>query len=155
MRKIATTSLMMIAALCFTFTAVNAQKKPTTVNSTKAKVAKKKQTVKLNAVSTPSDEFSTLERPVNDKNHPAEKSRGDVYGDDYSDIIFDNWTGLYMDVYVDGTYRGSLAPWATKTTWAIPGKTKMVAKATYSDGSYSTWSLTVKTGYEYTLELHD
>ncbi|HEY9362159.1 MAG TPA: hypothetical protein VIQ00_02775 [Chitinophagaceae bacterium] len=120
-----------------------------------AKAKKVKQTITSNAITVPTDEVDGLVRPENDKDRPKDKSRGDVYGADYSDIIIDNWTGYTIDVYVDGDYRGTIAAWDKKVTWAIPGNTKLYAKATFSDGSYLYWGpSTVKTGYEYTWKLN-
>jgi len=118
------------------------------------KTTKKKEKVSLQASSTPSAEVAALKRPDNVKGKPAAKKRGDVYGSNYSDIIVDNWTGYYLDVYVDGTYRGSISPYGDKTTWAVPGRTTIYVKAVFSDGSYYWWKKVANTGYEYTLEIH-
>lgn len=143
MRKILSLSCTLLAVLFLT-TTTNAQTKSS---------EKKKETVELKPVASTNDEVAQLKRPENDKNNPQEKSRGDVYGSDYSDIIVDNWTGWYVDVYVDGTFRGTLEPYGKKVTWAIPGNTTIYAKATFTDGSYRYWSHSAKTGYEYTLQL--
>jgi hypothetical protein len=46
-------------------------------------------------------------RPTTDVAAPQpEKSRGED-----CTIGFDNYTGYYIDVYVDGIYRGTMAPW--------------------------------------------
>jgi hypothetical protein len=153
MKKILTTSLLIVAVMTLSVSVATAQAKPTQAKTANPKAGKKKQTIELSAQTAPTEEVTNLQRPVNDKNNPVEKNRGDVYGDGYSDIIFDNWTGLYIDLYVDGSYRGSVAPWDVKTTWAIPGRTRLYAKASFTDGSYNYWSLTVNTGYQYTLKL--
>lgn len=144
MRKIILSSITLMTILFLTTNTVNAQTKGV-----------KKQKVELKAVSTPSEAVANLQRPENDKNNPAEKSRGDVYGANYSDIIIDNWTAWHIDIYVDDAYRGSIGPWEKKTTWAIPGNTKIYAKAVFTDGSYKYWNHSAKTGYEYTLRLND
>ena len=55
---------------------------------------KKKQTIETKALSSPSDEVTSLKRPDNEKNpQPQAKTRGDVYGSSYSDIIVNNYTG--------------------------------------------------------------
>ncbi|POY36631.1 hypothetical protein C3K47_09665 [Solitalea longa] len=119
-----------------------------------SKQAKKKQTIETKASNVKSDATEALKRPENDKNNKEGKGRGDVYGDDYSDIVVDNYTNYNIDIYVDGKYRGTLGPWEKKVTWAVPGKTRMYAKAEFSDGSYSTWGPNVaETGYEYKWNL--
>jgi hypothetical protein len=83
------------------------------------------------------------------------KESGEVYGKDYSDVVFDNWTNYYIDVYINGKYRGTVAPLDERVTWAIPGENTIYAKAVFKDGSYLYWGpRTTTTGYSYTLELH-
>jgi hypothetical protein len=144
MRKLILSSITLMAVLMLTTNSADAQSKNL-----------KKEKAELKAISTPSDAVANLKRPENDKDHPQEKSRGDVYGDSYSDIIIDNWTGWYIDVYVDDSYRGSIGPWEKKVTWAVPGNTKIYAKATFTNGSYKYWNHSAKTGYEYTLRLNE
>jgi hypothetical protein len=46
-------------------------------------------------------------RPTSDIAAPKpDKSRGEI-----CTIGFENFTGYYIDVYVDGIYRGTMAPW--------------------------------------------
>ena len=119
------------------------------------KTQKKKKTIEAKALSTPSAEVTALNRPSNEKNPKAEtKTRGDVYGANYSDIIVDNYTGYSIDIYVNGSFRGTIAPYDKKVTWAVPGNTRLYGKATFNDGSYLYWGPnTTYTGYEYTWKL--
>jgi hypothetical protein len=119
------------------------------------KTHKKKQTIETKASSKPSAEVAALKRPVNEKNpKPEVKTRGDVYGANYSDILIDNYTGYSIDIYVDGSFRGTIAPYDKKVTWAVPGNTRLYGKANFDDGSYLHWGPTVTyTGYEYTWSL--
>ena len=48
----------------------------------------------------------------------GEKSRGTVCM-----IDFDNWTGYYVDVYVDGYFKGTLAPWGDGSVTVYSGYT--------------------------------
>ena len=115
----------------------------------------KKQSISANAQSTPTTEVDGLQKAMNMKNSPVMKDRGDVYGPNYSDVVIDNWTGYYIDIYVDNSYRGTVSPWDKKTTWAIPGSTKLYAKAVFDDGSYLYWGpSTTTTGYQYTWKLN-
>ena len=55
----------------------------------------------------------TTPRPttdVKDMNPPANRG-GDASRSAYCDIKFENWTGYYIDIYVDGTYEGTVSPW--------------------------------------------
>lgn len=117
----------------------------------------KTETFKSSAMSTPDDAVDALQKPGNDKDNPVmeDKSRGDLYGPNYSDVIIDNWTGYYLDIYVNGNYRGTVSPWDKKTTWAIPGTNKLYAKAVFNDGSYLYWGpKTTYTGYQYSWQLN-
>jgi hypothetical protein len=90
---------------------------------------------------------------VQDKPAVENKSKGDVYGSDYCDVTIDNWTGYAIDIYIDGSFRGTIAAYDKRVTWAIPGTTKFYAEAsgtTYYWGTYSfdcsyayTWKLTM------------
>jgi len=116
-----------------------------------------KETINSNAISTKNSKVAGLKRPGNKKNKPVVevKSRGDVYGVDYSDVIIDNWTGYYVDIYVNGNYRGTVSPYDKRVTWAIPGQNTLYAKAVFDDGSYIYWGpKTTSTGYEYTWKLN-
>ncbi|WP_443938175.1 hypothetical protein [Pedobacter sp. MW01-1-1] len=117
--------------------------------------AKEKKEVKSNAITKKSAEIDKLVKPSNTKTAAAPKTRGDVYGPKYSDIVVKNFTGYYIDIYVDGNYRTTVSPGYSITTWAIPGTTKLYAKAVFSDGSYSYWGPEYPvTGYQYTWSLY-
>ncbi|RVU00130.1 hypothetical protein EOD41_14315 [Mucilaginibacter limnophilus] len=123
-----------------------------TVTNVSAQSAKK-QEIKTKASTEKSEEVAALKKPKNVKGKPAAK-RGDECGASYSDIIVKNYTGYYLDVFVDGEFRVSLAPGYQTTTCAVPGTTKLYAKASFDDGSYLTWGpVYPKTGYVYTWSL--
>ncbi len=117
---------------------------------------RKQETIESKRVTEKSKEVDKLKKPGNDKKPKAEpKSRGDVYGPNYSDIVVDNYTGWYIDIYVDDEYRGTLAPYDRRVTWAVPGNTKLYGKAVFDDGSYYYWGpINPETNYEYTWNLH-
>ena len=120
----------------------------------------KKETISSNAVSTPDATVAALSRPGNNVKgakvtKPATKESGEVYGSQYSDVVIDNWTDYYIDVYINGNYRGTISPWDKRTTWAIPGENRLYAKATFRDGSYLYWGpKETYTGYSYTWKLN-
>lgn len=127
-------------------------------NAQAQKADLKKETIESKAMSGPNKEVDALKRPVNDKNKPEsapKKAFGEVYGSDYSDVVIDNWTGYYIDIYVNGNYRGTISPYAEQVTWAIPGRNTLYAKATFRDGSSLYWGpRTTITGYSYTWKLN-
>ncbi|HUR65414.1 MAG TPA: hypothetical protein VMZ03_03615 [Chitinophagaceae bacterium] len=117
----------------------------------------KMETINSSPVSKTDAKVDVLARPTNTKNKPAAPgtSRGDVYGTDYSDVVVDNWTGYYIDIYVNGNYRGTVSPYDKRVTWAIPGTNTLYAKAVFNDGSYLYWGPKVTyTGYSYTWKLN-
>jgi hypothetical protein len=118
----------------------------------------KKETIETKASTTPNAEVAALKRPANDKSKPAaapKKAMGEVYGSDYSDVVIDNWTGYYIDIYVNGNFRGTIAPYDEKVTWAIPGSNTLYGKATFRDGTYYYWGpKSTVTGYSYTWKLN-
>lgn len=136
-------SALMIIGLGFS---ANAQTKPKL----------KKETIVSNPVSTADATVDALQKPMNVKGEPVkDDSRGDVYGPSYSDVVIDNWTGYYVDIYVNGNYRGTVAPWDKKVTWAIPGSNRLYAKAVFNDGSYLYWGpKATYTGYQYSWRLN-
>lgn len=124
-------------------------------NAQKGKM--KQETINSKAISTPDPKAGALTKTGNIKGKPAAptSSRGDVYGADYSDVVIDNWTGYYIDIYVNGNYRGTISPYDKKVTWAIPGVNTLYAKAVFNDGSYLYWGPKVTaTGYQYTWKLN-
>ncbi len=117
----------------------------------------KKQEISGKSISTPDAKVNKLKRPANIKGKPMAptSSRGDVYGPDYSDVVIDNWTGYYIDIYVNGSFRGTVSPYDKRVTWAIPGTNTLYAKAVFNDGSYLYWGpQTTYTGYSYTWKLN-
>lgn len=54
-------------------------------------------------------------------------------------VHFDNRSNLYVATYADGMYRGELSPWGDIYTYVIAGPTRLYARASFTDGSVSTW----------------
>ena len=50
-------------------------------------------------------------------------------------VNFDNYTPWYVEAYVDGTYRGTVAPWGDLDTVTGDGPTSIYARARFTDGS--------------------
>ena len=77
------------------------------------------------------------ERPTTDVETPEPaKSRGSLCC-----VNFDNYTGYYVDIWVDGVYQGRVSPWKEGTVCVSAGYTTWYAESaggTYkwnSDGS--------------------
>jgi len=54
-------------------------------------------------------------------------------------VHFDNRTSLYIDIYLDGDYRGTMSPWGDAYPFVGCGETRLYAKANFTDGSSLSW----------------
>ncbi|MEK6324976.1 MAG: hypothetical protein AABN33_25320 [Acidobacteriota bacterium] len=68
-------------------------------------------------------------------NKGGEKSKG--AGD--CAVVVDNRTGWYVRIFVDGTYRGTIAPWGDAYCYTGAGSTRLYAVATFTTGERFTW----------------
>lgn len=90
---------------------------------------------------------ATLELPDDSKPVPKpdlSSARGSCCLD------FDNWTGYYIDVWVDDTYKGRVSPWDDGDVCVGDGWTTWVAKTT--GGTY-TWSNSGQCNGYYTITI--
>jgi hypothetical protein len=118
--------------------------------------SKTKKVVESKGVALSAKDAAKYVAPVNKKGAEGAKTRGDIYGSNYSDIVVNNYTGYYIEIYVDGTYRTTVSPKSKVTTWAIPGKTRLVGIARFPDGDYTSWGpINPVTGYQYTWNLYN
>lgn len=72
-----------------------------------------------------------LQLPTEDKARDKNTKRGSCY------VWFDNYTGYYVDIWVEGYYQGRLAPYATSVridVWTPGDWTKWTAKT--AGGTY-------------------
>jgi hypothetical protein len=69
---------------------------------------------------------------------PAEKS-GEKSRQALCTVVFDNYTDLWIKTYVDGRYRGTMAPWGELNTYAVAGPTILYARADYPSGAFDYW----------------
>ncbi len=66
-----------------------------------------------------------IKAPTNDKNPmPASFKKGEKEGED-CEIIFDNYTGYFIEVYLDGEYKGTIGDWGTLYVTKNAGYTKV------------------------------
>ena len=118
--------------------------------------AKQKKVVDSKGTVLSAKDAAMYATPTNTKGAVGSKTRGDIYGSNYSDIVVNNYSGYYVEIYVDGKYRTSVSPNSKITTWAMPGKTRLVGVARFSDGSYTSWGpINPVTGYQYTWNIYN
>lgn len=87
--------------------------------------------------------------------HRGATTRG--FGPGVCGVVAENWTSLYVKIYVDGTYRGTLGPWDEGVVFTGSGATTMYARADFTDGSYKYWGPSIVNcprGGRHTWELH-
>lgn len=118
---------------------------------------KEKKVVESQRITKENPNVAKLKEAVNDKKNgmnDVPKQNGPVYGDDYCDVVIDNYTNLYIKVWVDNNYKGIVGPYGKITVAAAPGKTVLYARADFTDGSYSYWNPPAfDCGWEYTWRL--
>lgn len=129
-----------------------------TMSSAAMAQQKEKKVIESERITQENPKVAKLKEAVNDKskaglNDPP-KQHGPVYGDDYCDVVIDNYTNLYIKVWVDNNYKGIVGPYGKITVAAAPGKTVLYARADFTDGSYSYWNPPAfDCGWEYTWRL--
>ncbi len=83
------------------------------------------------------------EEPTTDK--PEAKPRGTC------SVYFDNYSGLYVKVYVDGYYRGTLSPYGSFTVNVADGYTEIYCIST---GGTRDWAATGNCTGKYIYSLY-
>ena len=73
---------------------------------------------------------------------PVSKGGVRTRGADLCALHVDNRTGLYVNLYTDGNFRGTISPYGDLVGWVGCGSTVFYARADYSDGSYDFWGPT-------------
>lgn len=109
--------------------------------------AQKKITVKVESQAVDANRGSNpkikSEAPTTDVKE--EKSRGTC------SVFFDNYSGLYVKVYVDGYYRGTLSPYGSFTVNVADGYTEIYCIST---GGTRDWTATGNCTGRYTYSLY-
>jgi hypothetical protein len=54
-------------------------------------------------------------------------------------IHIDNRTGLYIDIFTDGNFRGTISPYDDTYGYVECGNTTFYGRATFTNGSVRTW----------------
>ena len=119
---------------------------------------KEARTVEMKRKTDKNPEVAKLKEGVNKKSNVKTdetiKKNGPVYGENYCDVVVDNYTNLYVKIWIDGNYKGIVEPYGKRTVYAVPGKTKMYCRADFDDGSYSYWGPDYfDCDYEFTIKL--
>jgi len=71
---------------------------------------------------------------------PANKAPGRSKGASaVATVVLDNSTPWYIDIYIDGSYRGTMGPWGDSYAYALAGNTRLYARADFDNGSYKFW----------------
>jgi hypothetical protein len=75
------------------------------------------------------------------KETPAPPKKGGAKTRGYLDcwVTADNYTPWWIDIYIDGTYRGQVAPWGGGTVDAGSGGTTVYGRAVFTSGAVKTW----------------
>jgi hypothetical protein len=55
------------------------------------------------------------------------------------EVDVDNWTGYWIDIYVDGDFSGTVSAWGDGYTYAIAGGTRLYGKAVLDNGGDIHW----------------
>jgi hypothetical protein len=121
-----------------------------TILSTNYAQEKKSVDVKAKKVETsrgenPNIKFSVPKTDDNPEAKP-EKERGAYCG-----IDFKNYTGYYIDIYVNGYYKGTLGPWADGSVTVYSGYTTIYCITT---GGTLEWSDAGGCDYYFTYKLY-
>ena len=88
------------------------------------------------------DESIKTQRAPNkpDAASPAPANKGGEASRGAGGIVHtDNRTTLYIDVYLNGDFCGTLSPWGDLYCYVSAGSTIMYAVANFTDGSRTTW----------------
>jgi hypothetical protein len=70
-------------------------------------------------------------------------------------LCIDSWVDLYVRIYVNGEYVGTVSPWGDSCGYYGPGTFRLYAKAVFTDGSYLSWGpINANLTYGYTWQLN-
>ncbi len=142
----------------------SAQKNTNAKGQTGAKTSKLESDKAQQAAAGDSDANIKNEAATNSKSGPAapappdkggEKGKG--LGPGYVEVIFNNYSPWYVKCFVDGNYRGTVAPWGALNFPTGNGATTLYARADFDDGSTYRWGprqFFYYSGYRYQWRLN-
>ena len=70
---------------------------------------------------------------------PAGKSTRGASAVEPGQICIDSRVDLYVKIYVDGNFVGTVSPWGDACGYYGSGDHRLYARAVFTDGSYSSW----------------
>lgn len=70
---------------------------------------------------------------------PAGKSTRGASAVEPGQICIDSRVDLYVKIYVDGSFVGTVSPWGDACGYYGSGDHQLYARAVFTDGSYSSW----------------
>jgi hypothetical protein len=70
---------------------------------------------------------------------PAGKSTRGASAVEPGQICVDSRVDLYVKIYVDGTFVGTVSPWGDSCGYYGDGEHRIYARAVFTDGSSTTW----------------
>ena len=124
---------------------VSAQNKTAAKQAT-AKTAKLESDKAQQAAAGAEDSNVKMDMAANSKSGTAAPAPPDKGGDKgkgmgmgYVEVVFNNYSPWYVKCYVDGNYRGTIAPWGALNFPTGNGATMLYARADFDDGSTYRW----------------
>ncbi len=127
--------LGLVAATMFVATDVQAQaakrQAGATSNSTKSRGGSADANVRKD------DAPNALNKPATPE--PAGKSTRGASAVEPGQICIDSRVDLYVKIYVDGNFVGTVSPWGDACGYYGAGDHRLYARAVFTDGSYSSW----------------
>ncbi len=96
------------------------------------------------------DPAAKVDRP------PSKGGRSRGLASRYGTFHADNRTAWYIDVYLDGDFRGTVGPYGDLYREVIAGETEFYARAEFRDGTVKKWgprSYDVPSGGTHTLRI--
>jgi len=154
MRTTRLTHVILAAAIATSaaVTAANAQQPKGKTEETKSTTARSRGADENIKTARPSTNSASANVPA-----PANKGAGRAKGAAaVSTVILDNSTPWFIDIYIDGTFRGTMGPWGDSYAYALSGNTRLYARADFDDGSYKFWGpkvVYIGNGESYTWRL--
>ena len=79
------------------------------------------------------DEENLSEAPVE---RGGEKARGTGFS---TKIKVENWTAYTINIYANGAYKTTVAPWSDSYFWQYGSSIKLYGKAPLKNGNYKYW----------------
>jgi hypothetical protein len=143
--KFTTASLLALLFMAATF--LGPMSSSTTAGQTSGKKAAQSKTEKDHAQkgrgAGGADSNIKNDSDANDpsKQMPAPGAKGGEKGKGQGDcvVVLDNRSPWYIRIYVDGNYRGTIAPWGDSYCYTGAGETLLYAVAPFTDGTKYTW----------------